>query len=170
MDMTPEMLTRARENARKDDYENVEFRLGEIENLPVADASVDVVISNCVINLSPDKKRVFNEVFRVLKPGGRLMVSDIVLLKPLPDAIRNSVEAYVGCIAGAALKDEYLEAIRSAGFRDVEIVGEAIVPVESILNDPTAQAIIESAAITPEMTREVANSIISARISAVKAN
>jgi SAM-dependent methyltransferase len=168
VDMTPEMIARARENARKGDYENVEFRLGEIENLPVADASVDVVISNCVINLSPDKKRVFHEVFRVLKPGGRLMVSDIVLLKPLPDAIKNSVEAYVGCIAGAALKEEYLGAIQSAGFMDIRVLGEAIVPVEFILNDPAAQAIIENAAITPEITREVANSVISAKVSAVK--
>lgn len=168
VDMTPEMVARARENALKGDYQNVEFRLGEIENLPVADASVDVVISNCVINLSPDKKRVFNEVFRVLKPGGRLMVSDIVLLKPLPEAIRNSVEAYVGCIAGAALKDEYLGAMEVVGFEDIKVLGEAIVPVESILNDPAAQAIIESAAITSEITREVANSVISAKVTAVK--
>ena len=168
VDMTPEMVARARENALKGVYTNVEFRLGEIENLPVADASVDIVISNCVINLSPDKKRVFNEVFRALKPGGRLMVSDIVLLKPLPDAIRNSVEAYVGCIAGAALKDEYLGAIEAAGFGDIRVLGEAIVPVESILNDPAAQAIIENSAIAPEMVRDTANSVISAKVSAVK--
>jgi len=170
VDMTPEMLAKARENALKGDYKNVEFRLGEIENLPVADASVDVVISNCVINLSPDKERVFREVFRVLKPGGRLKVSDIVLLKPLPDVIRNSVEAYVGCIAGATLKDEYLENIETAGFRDIRVLGEAIVPVESILNDPAAQTIIESAAITPDMVRDTTNSVISAQVSAVKPN
>lgn len=152
VDMTPEMVARARENAIKGDYTNIEFRLGEIESLPVADALVDAVISNCVINLSPDKQRVFKEIFRVLKPGGRLMVSDIVLLKPLPDAIRNSVEAYVSCIAGAALKDEYLEAIRAAGFKNIEVLGESIVPMEDIPDDSRA------------------NSVISARISAVKSN
>ena len=125
VDMTPEMLERARENARKGDYQNVEFRLGEIENLPVANDSVDAVISNCVINLSPDKDRVFNEVYRVLKPGGRIMVSDIVLLKELPDAIKGSIEAYVGCVAGASTKQKYLETIETAGFREVEIVSEA---------------------------------------------
>jgi len=168
VDMTPEMVARARDNARKGNYTNVEFRLGEIEALPLADASVDVAISNCVINLSPNKEQVFNEIFRVLKPGGRLMVSDIVLLKPLPEAIRNSVEAYVGCIAGAVLKDEYLGAMEAAGFEDVKVLGEAIVPVESILNDPTAQAVIESEATTPEMARGIANSVISAKVSAIK--
>src|SRR5512136_318526 len=101
VDMTPEMLDKARENARKGKYTNVEFRLGEIENLPVPDNTVDIVISNCVINLSPNKKKVFEEAFRVLKPNGRLMVSDIVLLKELPEEIRGSVAAYVACIAGA---------------------------------------------------------------------
>src|SRR5512139_3031086 len=105
VDMTPDMVDRARENARKDGFGNVEFRLGEIENLPAADNSVDAVISNCVINLSPDKRRVFEETFRVLKPGGRLMVSDIVLLRALPAALKDSVEAYVGCLAGAVMKD-----------------------------------------------------------------
>src|SRR5450756_2074298 len=100
--MTPEMLDKARENARKGGYDNVEFRLGEIEHLPVADNSVDVIISNCVINLVPDKKAVFNDAFRVLKPGGRLMVSDIVLLKELPAAIKESVSAYVGCLAAVS--------------------------------------------------------------------
>jgi arsenite methyltransferase len=168
VDMTPEMVERARENARKGNYANVEFRLGEIENLPVADNSVDVVISNCVINLSPDKQQIFNEVFRVLRPGGRLMVSDIVLLKPLPDVIRNSLEAYVSCVAGASLRDEYLEAIKAAGFGDVSVVAEEIFPAEFILSDPTARLTMENKVITPEMAEDFANSIISTRVSAIK--
>ncbi|MBA7673147.1 Arsenite methyltransferase [subsurface metagenome] len=124
VDMTPEMLEKARENASKGKYTNVEFRLGEIENLPVADNSIDVVISNCVINLSPDKAQVFKEAYRVLRPGGRVMVSDIVLLKKLPDAIKSSVAAYTGCIAGASRKEDYLATVASAGFQDVEVVSE----------------------------------------------
>lgn len=122
VDMTPAMISKARENAIKGNYNNVEFRLGEIENLPVADNSVDLIISNCVINLSPDKEQVFRESFRVLKSGGRLMVSDIVLLKELPEIIRKNVQAYVSCIGGAILKDKYLKAIKNAGFKDVEII------------------------------------------------
>jgi arsenite methyltransferase len=122
VDMTPEMIERARENARKEDVANVEFRLGEIEHLPIADASVDVVISNCVINLSPDKPQVFREAFRALKPGGRMMVSDIVLRGELPQKVLESMEQYVGCVAGASQIDDYLGAIRDAGFRDVTIV------------------------------------------------
>ncbi len=124
VDMTPEMIERARENARKDDFTNVDFRLGEIEYLPVADNSVDVVISNCVINLSPDKAQVFKETYRALRPGGRVMVSDIVLLKELPDAVKSSVAAYTGCIAGASKKEDYLAVIASAGFQDVEVISE----------------------------------------------
>lgn len=130
VDMTPEMITLARENAEKNGYKNVEFRLGEIENLPVADSTVDAVISNCVINLSPEKEKVFAEAYRVLKPGGRLMVSDIVLLKALPEEVRESVDAYVGCIAGAVLKDEYIGGIKHAGFTGIRIEGETPVPVE----------------------------------------
>lgn len=130
VDMTSEMLDKARKNVREGGYRNVEFRLGEIENLPVADESADVIISNCVINLSPDKKRVFEEAFRILKPGGRLMVSDIVLLSELPEAVKESIEAYVGCLAGAVMKNEYLGAISEAGFQDVKIAGETPYPVK----------------------------------------
>ncbi len=124
VDMTPAMLEKARANQRRGDYANVEFRLGEIEHLPVADASVDCIISNCVVNLSPDKPQVFREAFRVLKPGGRLMVSDLVLLRPLDEALKRNVDLYVGCVAGASLKAEYLQLMRDAGFTGVEIVEE----------------------------------------------
>lgn len=123
VDMTPDMLTKARANiagyAKQTGLNNVEFRLGEIENLPVADTSVDVVISNCVLNLSPDKSRVWNEIARVLKPGGRVAVSDLALLKPLPDAVRRDVEALVGCVAGAVLVDETRAQMEAAGLTDI---------------------------------------------------
>lgn len=123
VDMTPEMLNRARRNAAKfieaGGPDNVEFRLGEIEHLPVEDNSVDVVISNCVINLSPDKPRVWREITRVLKPGGRVAVSDLALHKPLPEAVRDSVEALVGCIAGAALVSETERMTREAGLSGI---------------------------------------------------
>jgi len=125
IDMTPEMLERARENARKGGYTNVEFRLGEIENLPVADNSVDVVISNCVINLSLDKNRVFKEAYRALKPSGRVMVSDIVLLKDLPESVRNDMTAWACCIGGANMKEEYLGTIEAAGFQELQVISEA---------------------------------------------
>jgi len=119
VDMTAEMISKARRNCESfretSGLDNVEFRLGEIEHLPVADASVDVVISNCVINLSPDKPQVWREIARVLKPGGRVAVSDLALLQPLPDEVRKSVEALVGCIAGAILVDETREMILAAG-------------------------------------------------------
>jgi ubiquinone/menaquinone biosynthesis C-methylase UbiE len=124
VDMTPEMIHKARENAKKSGYRNVEFRLGEIENLPIADNSINVVMSNCVINLSPNKARVFKESFRVLRPGGRLIISDIVLIKDLPESVKNNIEAYIGCVAGAVLKDEYLRFIEQAGFQNIKIVNE----------------------------------------------
>ena len=124
VDMTPAMIERARANARKGDYPNVEFRLGEIEHLPVADASVDLIISNCVVNLSPDKPQVFREALRVLKSGGRMLVSDLVLTRPLSPELQNNVDLYVGCVAGAMLREDYLEAMRDVGFTDVTVVGE----------------------------------------------
>ncbi len=124
VDMTASMVTRARENAARGGFENVEFRLGEIESLPVADNTVDAIISNCVVNLSPDKPRVFREALRVLKPGGRMVVSDLTLVAPLPDEVRASVDAYVGCVAGASMKEEYLQHVRDAGFERVEVLEE----------------------------------------------
>ncbi len=155
VDMTPDMVDRARENARQAGRANVEFRLGEIERLPVADASVDVIISNCVINLSPDKETVFAEAFRVLRPGGRLVVSDLVLKRPLPDDVRHSVEAYVGCVAGAALHTAYLAMIRGAGFEDVRTVEERSYGDADLFGGY-------------EWLREAARSVVSAKIRAVK--
>lgn len=119
VDMTPEMIRLARENAGKVGAKNVEFRLGEIEHLPIDSDSVDVIISNCVINLSPDKDQVFREAFRVLKPGGRLQVSDIVWTKPVPEEIKSDMEQWAGCIAGALLESEYMGKIAAAEFVDV---------------------------------------------------
>jgi len=124
VDMTPAMIDRARASAGRHGVSNVEFRLGEIEHLPVSDRSVDLVISNCVVNLSPDKARVFREAHRALKPGGRLVVSDLVLVRPLSPELRRSVDLYVGCVAGAALRDDYLKLIHDAGFDDVAVVKE----------------------------------------------
>jgi arsenite methyltransferase len=129
VDMTPEMIAKATANAKAGKYDNVEFLLGDIEALPLPDNSVDVAISNCVINLVPDKEKVFRELNRVLRPGGRFMVSDLVLLKELPEQVRTSVEAYVGCVAGAILKNEYLAIIRGAGFEDVRILDESYAAV-----------------------------------------
>ena len=125
VDMTPEMVAKARENAVKVEATNVEFRLGEIENLPVPDNSVDVILSNCVINLSPNKDKVFKEAFRVLKPGGRLAISDVVETKPMPDDLRTSMEAHVGCVAGAATVTKLEELLAAAGFADVSIEPKA---------------------------------------------
>ena len=122
VDMTAKMISKARENKVKGGYENVEFRLGEIENLPMADASVNVIISNCVINLSPDKPRVFQETFRVLKPGGRLAVSDVVALAAIPEELRKDWELYTGCAAGASLIDDLTVMLRDAGFSNIRIV------------------------------------------------
>jgi len=168
VDMTAEMIDKARANIRKGNYENVEFRLGEIENLPVADNHVDVIISNCVINLAPDKKRVFKEAFRVLKPGGRLMVSDIVLLKELPEEIKNSVTAYIGCLAGAVSKNEYLGAIQAAGFQGTKIIDETTTPAELLANDPSAREIVKNLNLSREKAKDLARSVISMKVSAVK--
>jgi arsenite methyltransferase len=149
IDMTPAMIERARANAVSGDYRNVEFHLGNIDQLPLADASVDCVISNCVINLAPDKPAVFREIARVLKPGGRLAVSDIALKGELPEAIAKSLAAYVGCISGAIHIDTYREELLKAGFEFVEIVESG--------SDLNAYAKIEnqSACCSPTMTSDL---------------
>ena len=166
VDMTAEMIEKARVNAKSNSYNNVEFRLGEIENLPLADNSVDVVISNCVINLSPDKKRVFEETFRVLKPGGRLMVSDIALLKELPSEIKSSIGAYVSCVAGASTRKEYLATVQAAGFQEVEVITET--SAESIYSSIIEKALAENLGTPSDIVKETAGSIISMAIRAFK--
>jgi ubiquinone/menaquinone biosynthesis C-methylase UbiE len=153
IDMTPEMVEKARENAAKAGVSNVEFRQGEIEHLPVEDASVDVIISNCVINLSPEKRKAFREAFRVLRPGGRLAVSDIVATAPLPDDVKRDLALHVGCIAGASLIRELEEALRAAGFADI-----------SITPDERSREIIRQWA----PGRRIEDSVVSASIRAVK--
>lgn len=122
VDMTPEMVAKARENARKGKFRNVEFRLGEIEHLPAADNSVDVILSNCVINLSPDKEQVYREAFRVLKPGGRLAISDVVAVKPIPAAVREDFDKYSGCVSGALQVRKLERILCAAGFSDISLV------------------------------------------------
>ncbi len=168
VDMTPEMIDRARENVRQSGASNIEFRLGEIENLPVADGSVDVIISNCVINLSTDKPRVFREALRVLRPGGRIMISDLALLAPLPQKVRESVEAYVACVAGALPKDEYLAALTGAGFAKVEVVKETAFPPELVLEDSLAPEVLAKLDIPAEELQKHISSVVSLNISAVK--
>lgn len=145
VDMTPEMVAKAKENAQNNNRANVEFKLGEIEHLPIDDNSVDCVISNCVINLSSDKEQVFREIYRVLKHGGRISISDIALLKELPADTRKSVEAYVGCVAGAVLVEEYRRMVEAAGFKNVQITvkgSSACCSPET--KDPIGKAIVQS--------------------------
>jgi len=168
VDMTPEMIEKARVNLEKVGATNVQFLLGEIEHLPVSDNSVDVVISNCVINLSPDKPQVFRDAFRVLRPGGRLMVSDIVLDSPLPEGLLDSAAAYVGCISGANLKADYLRMIAAAGFSNVIVVSEERFPVEATASDPTLQALVHESGLSADELRKAAAGVRSVKVSALK--
>jgi SAM-dependent methyltransferase len=149
VDMTASMIERARANKKQLGAENVEFRLGEIEHLPVADNTVDVIISNCVINLSPDKPQVFREAFRVLKPGGKLAVSDIVTDGPLPEAVKSSLSAWAGCVAGALDVNEYIAGIGAAGFTKVELTpkywDQAIIDAAIEQLDPEVALKVEEA-------------------------
>jgi arsenite methyltransferase len=165
VDMTQDMLERARANVRNSGVSNVEFRLGEIEHLPVADNSVDAIISNCVINLVPDKPQVFREAFRALRRGGRLMVSDIVLNKELPDEIKDSVEAYASCVAGASMKQDYLDAIGAAGFENIEIVKEDFLSPDMVIEFATQTPYI---GLATDLIESAARAIASVKVKAVK--
>jgi arsenite methyltransferase len=168
VDMTSEMVEKARTNARKAGYTNIDFRQGDLENMPVADNFVDVVISNCVINLVPNKRMVFREAFRVLKPGGRLAVSDVVLRKELPSFVKQSTKAYIGCLAGAIMKEEYLGIIESVGFNNVEVIEETAFPIESLLCETSAPVAMEMPKISPEDIRDAADSVSSIKVKAIK--
>ncbi len=140
IDMTPQMISRARQNVEKLGYSNVEFRLGEIENIPVPSNEADVVVSNCVLNLVPEKRQAFKEVFRILIPGGHFSISDVVLTSPLHDSLKHVAELYAGCVSGAISKDEYLNIIRESGFENVRIQKEKAIELpeeflQSYLND-----------------------------------
>jgi arsenite methyltransferase len=170
VDMTPDMLTKARRNLatyrERSKLDNVEFRLGEIEHLPIADASVDVIISNCVINLSPDKAQVWREIARVLKPGGRVAVSDMALLRPLPAKVREMVEALVGCVAGAVLVSETEKMAKEAGLTDVQLISKpSYVEAMTDWSDPLYKKIVEH---LPARTKP-ADYITSLEITAKKA-
>ncbi len=177
VDMTREMVDKARANAERAGLANVEFRLGTIEELPLETGSVDVAISNCVINLSPEKPRVFGEAFRVLKPGGRMMISDLVSLGELPTSVRESAAAYVACVAGVSTKDEYLHMLDQAGFRQVRIVGEknaaslfGIGGSESGCADPTISSFVGELlkTVPVEDLLESARLVVSVQIAAEK--
>jgi arsenite methyltransferase len=168
VDMTPEMLERARRNASEGGIENVEFRLGEIEHLPVADGTVDAIISNCVVNLVPDKAQVFRDAYRVLKPGGRLSVSDIVVLGEIPVQLRESAEAYVACLSGAILRDDYLRLIREAGFADVTVTSEQSFEADDLVAEDLVAEFAKNAHATEAEVRETAALFQSVRVAARK--
>jgi arsenite methyltransferase len=151
VDMTPDMIARARENAAKAGVANVEFRLGEIEHLPVPDQMADAIISNCVINLSPDKAAVFREAFRALRPGGRLAISDVIALRPVPEEIRRDLSLYTGCVAGASTVEETERLLRESGFVDIHVA----------VDEPATAAIAE---MTPG--EDLRSLVASARIEA----
>jgi SAM-dependent methyltransferase len=162
VDMTAEMIAKARENAEKSGFDNVEFRLGEIEHLPVRSNSIDVVISNCVLNLVPDKRRAFAEIFRVLKPGGHFCISDIVSSRKLPDWLKGVAEAYAGCVSGAIPKEDYLKLIRDTGFSQVDVASERRIEVP-------AELVTRS--LTPEQREEAVNNdlhVMSVTVTAAK--
>lgn len=168
VDMTPEMVARARRNAAAAGVSGVEFRLGEIEHLPVADASVDAIISNCVINLVPNKRQVFADAFRVLRPGGRLSVSDIVLLGEIPVQLRDSVEAYVACLSGAVLRDDYLAMMADAGFADVRVTDERTFSLDDVVATDLIEEFKSHTGATQAQLLDAAASFQSIRVAAVK--
>ncbi|MFQ5895796.1 MAG: arsenite methyltransferase [Nitrospinota bacterium] len=168
VDMTDEMLEKARKHAEEGGFENVEFRKGQIEDLPLDSESADVIISNCVINLSPEKDRVFREAYRVLRPGGRLMVSDLVLERPLPPEVLDNIEAYLGCVGGAALRAKYLEMVEGAGFRDVKVIQEGKFADAVCCDDPQVREAAEKFGVEMDQVRGLLKAVTSLHLHAVK--
>ncbi len=168
VDMTEEMITKAKSNAAKGKFRNVEFRLGEIEALPVDDNSVDLIISNCVINLVPDKRKAFKEAFRVLKPGGRLAISDLVLTRALPPEIKSSVAAYTSCIAGAIPEAEYLGAMEKAGFKKINVQSKKEYPLEGFINGETAKLVMKDLDLSKQELADLQGIVVSMAIEARK--
>jgi SAM-dependent methyltransferase len=165
VDMTPAMLAKARENAQRGGYTNVEFREGHIEALPVEDKSIDVIISNCVINLSPDKAKVFAEMNRVLKPGGRFFISDLVLLQELPAALKSLDEVYCACIGGASLKKDYFAAMAAAGLRDVRITKETHYPSALFEADERVRELVKKTpGLTQDHLKRASESVVSVQV------
>lgn len=162
LDMTDDMLSLARENQKKSGIENVEFLKGEIENIPLQDSSVDVVISNCVINLSADKDRVLREAFRVLRPGGRFAVSDVVVRGPVPAEVRRNVELWAGCVAGALVESDYVAKLAAAGFKEISIEHTRTYSIEDARQFLTAHD-IDVDAIAPQVENKFTSAFIRAR-------
>lgn len=167
IDMTEEMIKKARATARKGNYENVQFKLGDIEKIPLEDSVADCVISNCVINLAEDKQKVFNEAYRILKPGGRLMISDMVITQDLPDRIAKSAEMYAGCIAGALKKEDYLDKIRKADFSEIKVMKEDPVCFLDYLGSDTVLSNITKN-MSKEEISQTDNAVVSMKIFAKK--
>jgi SAM-dependent methyltransferase len=165
LDMVDEMLELARQNQRKAAIENVEFLKGEIEDIPLPDGSVDVVISNCVVNLSPDKDRVLREAYRVLKPGGRLAISDIIVRGDMPEGLRRNLELWAGCVAGALREEEYVAKLRAAGFQNIGVEVTRVWKEEDLQGTEVAEVV---ACLAPEARERALLSFVSAFIRAQK--
>jgi SAM-dependent methyltransferase len=168
IDFTPEMIKKAEMNAEKGNYKNVKFLLANIESIPLVSNSVDLIISNCVINLSENKQDVFKESFRILKEGGHLSVSDIVLEKVLPERVFEMLKKHINCFSGAVKKSDFLQMLKNAGFKNIKITKESHYPIELILSDPIIQAIVSELNPSNEEKREILSSIVSASFYAEK--
>ncbi len=170
IDLSDEMLDLARKNAKKGDYENVEFIKGDIEDLPLADQTVDLIISNCVINLSLNKDKVYKESFRVLRKGGKLSVSDIVLEKELPDFVKNSLAGHIACVSGAEKLEDYLKYVKDAGFSDIKVESKSNFPLELMLADPQVTKIAQEMnfSLDSEEAKDIASRVTSISITATK--
>jgi SAM-dependent methyltransferase len=168
VDFSEDMINKATATAATNGYKNIDFRLGDIENLPVESNSVNVIMSNCVINLNQNKQQVFNEAYRVMAEEAKLIVSDILLLEDLPDVIKNSFPSHIACVAGAVKKTEYISMMQNSGFKDIQILSEQSFPLELILSDPTLNSILKENYVSKELMEQAVSSVVSVKFSATK--